>query len=267
MEQNKKNFLKKTALNFFGFTFLILFFFGITLFLLGNKYSSKKIFFRKTYGFIGISKNMNNIQLHAFNIKDNNPNPLMNEKDLLFDNNDIIIKKIDVVVNEDIRNIQYLNLLFTIEMKKEKSVIKGLFIKENYYSIGEINLMNADKSQTLSDHGVYNSFITNNIYKIVFGTRNNSVFFVNDVFFENIKIKKKQINTQFPAKYDMKESLEIEMEINFEVDDFDIFIIQPIFKIQMLEKQETFFIPLMATKSEKSLNYFEMREYIKNAKA
>jgi len=240
---------------------LLLVILGFIFLTVGARKIKRDIYFRKTFGFLGISNDSRDIKLPAFNVDNFDLSFIIDQNLISFDDNNVISEKCKIKDSTKIQNIESFALVISVSLKHEKAQISKLYINKKAYDIGLINLEKINNSKSLS-YGVTTSFLDDSLYSIKF-IDDGKNFKITELVFYNEKINSFKTNPTLPLIV-KSERRNLKVNVNFNVDEDDVFMLVPIFKGVNLDDNTTFlFVPSFIVEKEKTMDYFEIREYIK----
>lgn len=226
------------------------------------------IYFRRIYGFLGMrSDNSSVLELKAFNVGKQNTDFLMDTNHLSFGMEGIDVTHIHIENLNTFREVDYLHIIINIDMHIESAQITHLVSPTETFEIGIINLLRVNNSQIITSHAVRDIFVFDNLYSLGLGELNSQSFEIKKVMFQHDKIKKYDLELELPISYTSQTALTVNIIIDFEIHTFDIFVLRPVLSINLINHdEEHFFTPMLATKHELGMNYFEIKEYISHVK-
>lgn len=226
------------------------------------------IYFRRTYGFLGMSSDHSSIlQLVAFNVGNQDLDFLTDIENISFGVEGIVITEIQVQHNQSLREVEYIDIIMNIQMYVPEAQLTHLVSPEGNFEIGLINLQQVDNSNAITRHGVMDVFQEGGLYALEIRNTNTLPIEIKELIFYHHKINNYEMEFELPITLGADMSMLMEMRLDFDIANFDIFELRPVISFRLPgQDEDSFFVPMMSTRHVKSMNYFEIKEYITNVK-
>ena len=240
------------------------------VFLIWGENTPNGIFFRKTYGYVGVDKTgIGFLNLSVFNFGNQDMLIFQDSKNFKFDTDNVIIKEMNVERNFAKNELELFSINVHIQALQEGvHIVSKLQSTEVDFVEYEIGAINIEVMSNASERPSLNYSVGSHFYDNQYNFSISSPQFeivVTDIIFSHNKIIDSNYKTILPSQSQIDMELRIDFLLNFSVDKFDIFILQPIVKFNILNEDNDFYLfMLIPTQYILPMTILEMKEYVQN---
>lgn len=251
-----------------GFLILSLCFITTGLFLYNYfKDNLSGIYIRKIYGSVSNLENNSLIfNYEVYNFDNQNMDFLKEVDYLRLNDENTMIYSIQFSLENKVNDLVIYDLKIILDFKKygEINIKQLIYEKDEQYlefELGDIKILNLEKKRLSLNHGVDSNFYNNTAY-VTFSASNLYAFRIEELIYANAYIK--NLKYEDNQKYVPQDTLDFVYEIENSVNEYDVFVFLPVFKLSMESTGETsYFNPRNWTMEKKELTYVQIKEYVK----